>query len=232
MNIAVFHGSPREGNTAIAANIFLDELRKCGGANVTEFRLPKDLPVFCTGCALCLGGMRDKCPNALYRAPIVSAIRGADALVFATPHYGACAMPGSMKSLLDHIDFMVLNVDPMPEMFEKKAFLITTGAGSASAAKPIKSFLKHCGINRCFSLGIRMFTNAWDKMPKAKRERSEQKLRKAARKFYRAKKGRPYLSTVLFYHIVKSIIIKRMIGEGHFSYDNWKAKGYFDKRPF
>jgi len=209
----------------------MDELRKCGGVTFTEFRLPKDLPAFCTGCSLCLGGWRDKCPNARYSDPIVEAIQSADALVFAAPHYGACSMPGSMKNLFDHIDFMVLNVAPMPEMFEKKAFLITTGAGSTAVAKPMRSFLRHCGINRCYSIGIRMYTNAWDKMPAAKQARHELKLRKAARKFYRAKKGRPYLSTIFYYYIVKAITI-RMIGEGHYAYDNWKAKGYLDKRPF
>ena len=156
----------------------------------------------------------------------------ADALIFATPHYGACSMPGAMKSLFDHMDFLVLNVSPRAEMFDKKAFLITTGAGSAAAIKPMKSFLKHCGINRVCALGFRMFTNKWDQMPEAKQARYEKSLRKAAKKFYTAKKGRPYISSIIFYHIVKSIIMKKYIGEGNFPYDNWKEKGYFEKRPF
>ena len=65
----------------------------------TEFFLPKDLPVFCTGCTLCFSGLLEKCPNYQYVAPILDAIINADALIFATPHYGACSMPGAMKSL-------------------------------------------------------------------------------------------------------------------------------------
>ena len=159
MKAVVFHGSPRKGNTFRATSIFMDELFKCGDVHITEFFMPKDLPAFCTGCTLCLGGLRDKCPNVQYISPIVDSIIEADALIFATPHYGACSMPGSMKNLLDHLDFLVLNVSPAEEMFDKKAFIITTGSGSTAAIKPIKSFLKHCGMNRVFSIGLRMLTD-------------------------------------------------------------------------
>ena len=86
VTITVFHGSPRKGNTYNATKIFMDELSKYENVNFTEFFLPKDLPVFCTGCTLCLGGKREKCPNAQYVAPIFDAILKADAFIFATPH--------------------------------------------------------------------------------------------------------------------------------------------------
>jgi len=232
MKIAVFHGSPQKGNTYYATNIFMNELSKRGDISFTEFFLPEALPAFCTGCTLCFQGLQHKCPNAQYTTPILDAIINADALIFATPHYGACSMPAAMKTLFDHIDFLVLNVSPAKEMFEKKAFIITTGAGSAAAIKPIKSFLKHCGINRVYALGCRLFTDKWNNMPQAKQAKYEKRLRKAAQKFYKAKKGRPYISTILYYHVVKSIIMKKFIGEGNYPYDNWKEKGYFIKRPF
>ena len=231
MKVVVFHGSPRKGNTFRATSIFADELSKCGEVHFVEFFMPKDLPAFCTGCTSCFSGRRDKCPNAQYVSPIVDAILDADALVFATPHYGACSMPGSMKNLLDHLDFLVLNVSPAEEMFDKKAFIITTGSGSAAAVGPIKDFLKHCAVNRVFSLGFRMFTTEWDRMPESKQIRYDKSLRRAARKFYKTRKGRPYLSTVLFFHMSK-FILKRFVGEGNYPYENWKEKGYFKKRPF
>ena len=231
MTIAVFHGSPRKGNTYHATKLFMDALSQCGEVHYTEFFLPKDLPAFCIGCTLCFSGSHDKCPNAQYRTPILDAIIHADALVFATPHYGACSMPGAMKNLFDHIDSLVLTVEPRAELFDKKAFIITTGAGSTAAIKPIKSFLKHCGVNRVYSLGFRLLTDKWSNMPEAKQARYKTSLRKAAQTFYQAKKGRPYLSTILFYHIVKSVVMKR-IGEGNYPYEHWKEKGYFKKRPF
>jgi len=137
-----------------------------------------------------------------------------------------------MKNLFDHIDFLVLNVSPREEMFSKKAFVITTSAGSAAAAKPIRSFLKHCGINRVHSLSLRMLTNEWDKMPISRQARYERLLRQSARRFYFASKGHPYISTILFYHMIKSVLMPKYIGEGNYPYENWKAKGYFKKRPF
>jgi len=209
----------------------MDELSKCGEIAFTEFFMPDALPAFCKGCTLCLGGSREKCPNAQYAIPIFDEIIKADALVFATPHYGACSMPGSMKNLFDHLAFLVLNVSPRVEIFDKKAFIITTGAGSAAAIKPIKSFLKHCGVNRVLSIGLRMYTDLWEKMPKLKQERYEKSLRHSARKFYKTRKGRPTFSTILFYHVSK-FILKRYVGEGNYSYELWKEKGYFNKRPF
>ena len=231
MRVVVFHGSPRKGNTYFATKIFMDELSKCSDIDFREFFLPKSLPVFCTGCTLCLGGQREKCPNAQYVTPILDAVIEADALVFATPHYGACSMPASMKTLLDHLDSLVLNASPRDEMFTKKAFILTTGAGAAATTKPIRELLLHWGMNRVHSLGIRLFTDKWEQMPKAKQEKSSKAIRRSAIRFYRVKRGRPYLSTVFFFYMSK-FILKRFVGEGNAPYELWKERGYFNKRPF
>ena len=231
MKAAVFHGSPRKGNTYKATRIFIDELLKCGDISFTEFFLSKDLPALCTGCTLCLGGLLEKCPNAQYVAPIIDAITKADALIFATPHYGACSMTGSMKNLLDHIDFLVLNTSPREEMFDKKAFIITTGAGTTAAIKPIRNFLRHCGVNRVHSLGFRLLTDKWNKMPQKKQARYEKSLRQSARKFYQTKKGRPYLYSIIWYHLFK-FVVKNYVDKDTYAYKLWKDRGYFKKRPF
>ncbi|MDR1703905.1 MAG: NAD(P)H-dependent oxidoreductase [Clostridiales bacterium] len=162
---------------------------------------------------------------------MLDAILAADALIFTTPHYGACDMSGAMKNLLDHLDFLTMSVAPREAIFRKKAFIITTGSGSAAAIKPIRSFIKNWGINRVYSYGIRMFTDKWDKMPEAKRSKHEKALRRAARAFYAAPVKRPYIPTVFMYHMFK-FVIKRYIGEGNYPYEYWKDRGYFTKRPF
>jgi len=231
MMVAVFHGSPRKGNTYFATEIFLDELAKCGSVQYSEFFLPSALPTLCTGCTLCFGGSREKCPHAQYVTPIVDAMMGAEALVFATPHYGACSMPGSMKNLLDHLAFLGFTISPRAEMFHKRAIVLSTGAGSTAAIKPIQKFLRHWGVNRVYALGLRMFTHQWDKMPKARQARFEKALRRTARKFYKASKGSPYLSTLAHYCMAK-FVLKKYVGEGNYPYEYWKEKGYFKKRPF
>jgi len=231
MRIAVFHGSPRKGNTYHATKIFLDELSSCGDVSINEFFMPYDLPNFCVGCQLCFGGRQESCPNAQHIAPILEAVLAADALVFATPHYGASSMPSAMKNLFDHLDSLVLPVMPREEIFGKKAFVITTGTGSTAAAGVISKALRHWGINHVSTLSIRMFTNKWDKMPATKQQRHEKLLRRVARRFYDRQKGRPHMSTVLFYYMSK-FVLKKYVGAGNYPYEYWKEKGYFDKRPF
>ena len=231
MTAVVFHGSPRKGNTYFATSLFMEELAKCGDVRFAEFFLPGALPAFCTGCTICFKGQTEKCPNTHYVAPILDAIIKADALIFATPHYGACSMPASMKNLLDHLDFLVLNVAPREKIFSKKAFILTTGAGSTAAIRPIKSALMRWGVNHVGTLGIRIFSDKWSNMPAKKQAKHEKALRRCARKFYRTKKRRPHFSTVLHYHLTK-FILRRYVGKGNFPYDNWEEKGYFNKRPF
>jgi multimeric flavodoxin WrbA len=231
MKVAVLHGSPRKGNTYKATEIFKDELLKLGAVDFSEFFFPRDLPEFCTGCTLCMSGPRENCPHSRYVAPIFAAILDADALIFATPHYGASAMPAGFKTLFDHLDFLTLTVTPREEMFGKKAFVITTATGSAAAITSIKSFLKNWGINRVYSFGIRMLTDKWDKMPQSKQLKIENTLRRKARAFYRAKRGSPYISTTFMYHMSK-FILRRYVGKDAYPYKYWDERGWFSKRPF
>ena len=231
MNIAVFHGSPRKGNTYKATKCFMDELLRCGDVQYAEFFFPAALPEFCIGCQLCLSNPSEVCPHSQYVLPILNAIICADALIFSTPHFGACSMTAGMKTLLDHLDFLTLTVMPRVELFSQKAFIITTGTGSTAAAKPIKSYLKNWGMNRVHSFGVRMFTDRWDKMSNAKQHKMEAKLRRAARRFYNIPKQRPYISTILKYHMSK-FILKKYVGEDAYPFKYWQEKGYFKKRPF
>ena len=231
MKAAVFHGGSRNGNTHAATKIFLNEIAKCGDAHIEEFFLHEAAPGFCTGCAVCMSGGYERCPHAKQLAPLLEAIKTSEALVFTTPHYGACAMSGAMKSLLDHLGFLVMNVAPMPEIFEKKAMIITTGAGSSAAIRPIKSFLNHWGVNRVYSLGFKMFTDKWEKVEAKRLIKFEKKIKRAARKFYFLRKHPARLS-VIFYFYVSRFIVKKFIGPGNYPYEYWARSGFFAKRPF
>lgn len=231
MKVALFHGSPRRGNTFKATSIFLDALREDGDVECAEFFLPSALPVFCTGCQRCLAGPRESCPHDEYVAPIYEAIIAADALIFTTPHFGGCDMSAGMKNLLDHLDFFTLNVAPRAEMFKKRAFIITTATGSTAAIKPIKKFLKNWGLNRVYSIGLRMFTDKWNELTNSRRDSFERRLRAGARKFYSTPIMRPYLSTVFMYHM-SIFILKKYVGEGTYPYRYWEKNGFFLKRPF
>jgi hypothetical protein len=130
-------------------------------------------------------------------------------------------MSASMKNLLDHLDFLTLTIAPRAELFHKKAFIITTGIGSTTAIKPIKKYLVNWGVNRVNSVGFRIFTDKWDKMPNAKQTKFEKTLRRAARKFYCASKCYPYITTVFMYHMSK-FILKKYVGKDAYPYEYWK----------
>jgi len=231
MKITVFHGSPRKGNTYEATRIFMATLSACAEVQYTEFFLPDALPVFCAGCQLCLSGPAENCPHSRYVTPLADAVLVADALVFTTPHHGACSMSGGMKTLLDHLDFLTMSVAPRTELFRKKAFILTTGAGSAAAAKPIRRYLQNWGVNRVMTFGLRMFTDKWSKLPPAKQGRFTKRLNRAARAFARLPKRRPHLSAVVMYHMSK-FVLRRFIGADAYPYRHWQANGFFEKRPF
>lgn len=231
MKVAVINGSPRKGNTYRATQIFKDALAKQGAVEFTEFFFSQALPEFCLGCQLCLGNPCEKCPHSAYVAPILNALLEADAIIVTSPHFSGSSVPGSLKNLFDHLDFLTLTVAPRDEMFVKKAFIITTGSGSTSAAKIIRTCLKGWGINRVYSIGLRLLTDRWDKMPKAKQAKFDNALLRAARKFYIAPQRYPYLSTIFMYHLNK-FILKKYVGEGNYPYEYWREHGYFEKRPF
>ena len=231
MKVAVFNGSPRKGNTYTVTRMFLEELAKCGELEETEFSFPKDMPEFCTGCQQCLRGPRKNCPHADSVDPVYEAIMSADALVFAVPHFGASCMPGSMKTIFDHLAYMEMTVAPRKECFLKKAFILTTGSGSKQNIRIIKSCLMNWGINRVQSFGIRMLTDKWTSIPGRRQAKLEKSVRKAARRFCSLRKGIPYPRTVVMYYLNR-LIIRKFFGEGSYTYEYWKENGYFEKPPF
>jgi len=230
MKTAIFYGNMRKGSTHKAVQFFKDELARCGDVVFKEFFMPRDLPQTCTGCQACLSSPCDTCPHAASVQPILDAILQSDALVFATPHAGASAMPASMKNLLDHLDFLVLPVAPREAVFTKKAFVLSTGSGSAKASKEIAHGVRHWGVNRVSSMGLRMFTNKWDSMPQAKQRRFEMKIRRTARRFHKQKTGRPTLSALVFWQLSK-FVLKRYVGKDAYPYRYWEARGWFAKNP-
>ena len=228
--VTVLHGSPRKGNTYRATRIFMDAMVACGDVQFREFFFPESLPSFCTGCQACLGNPHELCPHAALVAPLLEGILNADALILSTPHFSACSMSAGMKNALDHLDFLTMTIAPRAELFGKKAFIITTGAGSTAAIGPIRKYLKNWGMNRVWALGLRMFTNEWDKMLEGKQARFTDRLQRAAQRFYRLGRRRPYVST-LFMYCMSKCILRVYVGEDAYPYQYWREHGYFARCP-
>ena len=119
-----------------------------GKANITEYYLPADGPNFCTGCTNCFLNGENTCKDADKVSVIEKSLLEADLIVMTSPAY-VMHTTGAMKTLLDHFGYRWMPHRPAPEMFSKRAVIITQclGAGAKSTAKDIKHSLSWWGIS-------------------------------------------------------------------------------------
>lgn len=233
MKITVIHGSPRKGNTYHAAQIFMDEMKKQGETEFFEFFLPKDMPEFCKGCMNCVLHGEQFCPHAKYRDPILEKMVESDALIFTTPVY-VMRESGGMKAFLDHFPFLFIVHRAKPEMFHKKAFILSTtaGAGTGKAMKAIEESLKYWGVNRVYKKGFTLFSGNWKDMKQEKQDKFERQLRSCARKFQKDvashKDHLPYIKTRFMFTLCKKMPAKCDIDRKY-----WEEQGWLNgKSPF
>lgn len=183
MKITVVNGTEKHGVTYRLKEMFLADFKDT--AHITEYYLPKDCPDFCVGCTNCILKGEKKCKDAEYIEKIEKSFLEADLIVMTSPAYVFHAT-GAMKAFLDHLAYRWIPHRPAPEMFGKRAVIITQclGSGAKSAAKDIKHSLSWWGISK-----IEIFTGAlmndivWEKLPQKKQAELAGKLQKLSRKF-------------------------------------------------
>ena len=197
MKITVINGTEKHGVTYRMKELFLSEFRE--KADITEYYLPKDCPNFCNGCTNCILKGEDTCKDADKISVIEKSLLEADLLVMASPAY-VFHTTGAMKAFLDHFAYRWMPHRPAPEMFTKRAVILTQclGAGAKSAAKDIKHSLSWWGVPK-----IGIFTGAlmngivWDKLPARKQAELTRKVKKLSRKFARIDYTKPSRTNLL-----------------------------------
>jgi len=208
----------------------------CGAVEFTDFFLPQDMPEFCKGCMSCFNNGEQACPHSNYSMPILESMLGADAIIFTTPVF-VVQMPGSAKAFLDHYAFIFMGHRPRLEMFNKKAFVLSTAseAGTKAAMKTIVMNLKFWGLNRIYSSGFVMRAVDWNTTKPKRREKFEYRLKKSARRFYKevlsGKKRRPYLFTKIMFTVCR-MLLKRQDEETSLDKRYWIEKDLFKQNPF
>lgn len=183
MNITVINGTEKHGVTYRLKEIFLSEFKN--KADITEYYLPKDCPDFCSGCTSCMLNGEATCKDAEIIANIEKSLLKADLIVMTSPAYVFHAT-GAMKAFLDHFAYRWLPHRPAPEMFGKRAVIITQclGSGARSAAKDIKHSLSWWGVSKIgIFTGALMSDTVWERLPDKKRERLTRKVEVLSRKF-------------------------------------------------
>lgn len=237
MNITVISGTEKRGVTHRLKDIFLSEFK--GIADITEFDLPKDCPSFCNGCASCIIKGESACKDAAQVGTIEQSLLRADLIVMVSPTYVYHAT-GAMKALLDHFAYRWMPHRPAPELFGKRAVIITQclGSGAKSAAKDIKHSLSWWGISK-----IGVFTGAlmgdivWEKLPEKKRAQLTRKVKRLSHKFAQidyAKPARTNLITKCKFFFCR-ILMKSLHQSDPESLDGnyWARQGWLGKgRPW
>lgn len=197
MKIAVINGTEKRGVTHRLKEIFLAEFRE--QAEIAEFYLPKDCPGFCTGCISCILKGESACKDAEKIGAIERALLQADLIVMASPAY-VFHITGAMKALLDHFAYRWMPHRPAPEMFGKRAVILTQclGAGAKSAAKDIKHSLSWWGISKIgVFAGALMSDIAWDKLPARRQAKLTRKIQALSQKFAHIDYARPARTSLM-----------------------------------
>ncbi|MFC2079556.1 NAD(P)H-dependent oxidoreductase [Candidatus Bipolaricaulota bacterium] len=101
MNVLAINGSPRgsEGNTDILVQAFLAGVRKSGGETEVVYLNAKTIR-YCTGCFACWTKTPGVCIHEDDMPALLTRMREADVVVFASPLYGNM-VTGQMKTFLD-----------------------------------------------------------------------------------------------------------------------------------
>ncbi len=237
MNITVINGTEKRGVTYRLKEIFLSEFK--GKANITEYDLPKDCPGFCNGCTSCIVKGESTCKDAEPIGKIEQSLLNADLIVMTSPAYVLHAT-GAMKAFLDHFAYRWMPHRPAPELFGKRAVILTQclGSGARSAAKDIRHSLSWWGISK-----IGVFTGAlmgdvvWEKLSEKKRTQLTKKLKRLSQKFAHidyAKPARTNLMTKCKFFFCR--VMQKSIYQSHpASLDGnyWAQQGWLGKgRPW
>lgn len=237
MEIIVINGTEKRGVTYRLKEIFLERFR--AESVIKEFYLPKDCPAFCTGCLNCTLKGEHTCKDAEYIQKIALALLKSDLIVMTSPAYVMHAT-GAMKALLDHFAYLWMPHRPAPEMFGKRAVIITQclGAGAKSAAKDIEHSLSWWGISQ-----IEVFTGklmgdiVWERLAEKKRRELTKKMNRLSEKMFRInykKSSRVNMSTrikFLFCRMMQQALHRN--DPGYLDGRYWAEQGWLGKvRPW
>lgn len=228
MKITVITGTEIRGITYRLKNLFVEALGS--GHDITEFYLPKDMPYFCCGCKNCFFKSEHLCPHANSVMPIWESIKAADLIVFATPVY-ALRVPGQVKALLDHWCCHWAVHRPDPDLFDKKAVILTNSIGAPNGAtqKDIATSLSWLCIPHIRKLGVGLMEGViWDELSAKRRERIAKRIRKLAARYRTPTRARRTLKIRFIWGICKSMHKGIAKNENPLSADNqyWKDKGW------
>lgn len=237
MKITVINGTEKHGVTWRLKEIFLERFRE--KAEITEFYLPEDCPCFCMGCAGCIFKGEHICKDFSYIRKIAEPLLESDLIVMTSPAYVMHAT-GAMKALLDHFAYLWMPHRPAPEMFSKRAVIITQclGAGARSAAADIKHSLSWWGISQITVFTGKLMSDiVWEKLAGKKRAELTGRMNRLSKKLAAEDFGKtPRVSAVTKIKFLFCRMMQKSLHENDPEYTDgkyWAQQGWLaGKRPW
>ena len=230
MKIVMINGQNHKGSTynigrLLAKNIGSDK-------DIVEFFLPKDLNHFCLGCYTCIDD-DTKCPFYEEKNRIMKEVEEADILIFTTPTYCLRAS-APMKSFIDLTFNYWMSHRPRKCMFNKKAVVISTAAGSGAkkAVKDVSDALFYWGIPCIVEYGICIQAMNWDGVSEKKKQKIEKNTTRIAQRLSRKKRVKAGIKTKAMFSLMR-MMQKAGLGAGEADKSYWEKSGWLGKeRPW
>lgn len=230
MKIVMINGQNHKGSTynigrLLAKNIGSDK-------DIVEFFLPKDLNHFCLGCYTCIED-DTKCPFYEEKNRIMKEVEEADILIFTTPTYCLRAS-APMKSFIDLTFNYWMSHRPRKCMFNKKAVVISTAAGSGAkkAVKDVSDALFYWGIPYIVEYGICIQAMNWDGVSEKKKQKIEKDTIRIAQRLSRKKRVKAGIKTKAMFSLMR-MMQKADFGSGEADKSYWEKSGWLGKeRPW
>lgn len=224
MKILVIMGSPHKGNTYQAAKKIEQSIQAMGEVEFEYLMLKEANLSQCSGCFVCFVKGGTHCPHKDDASIIEQKMHTADGVILATPVYGM-NVSALMKLFIDRFSYIFHR----PRFFGKKALLLsTTGAiGLKQVLDYLKLVASIWGFEVIDSVGL---VTPPMQISKKKEQENNEKLEKAASRFYNAfqkKRRSPGLKDVLIFHAQKASFGE--LGQSSpADYSYWREKGWFD----
>ena len=230
MKIVLIHGQNHKGSSYNIGRGVVERME--GEKEITEFFLPSDLNHFCVGCYACIDD-ESKCPFYQEKKRIMDAVEVADLLVFTTPTYCMRAS-APMKSFIDMTFTYWMVHRPRKCMFEKKALVVSTAAGSGmkTAIKDITDTLLYWGVPYVKTYGVAVQAMNWDSVSSKKKEQMEKKMQQLAKALSNGRKPRVGIKTKGLFAIMR-MMQKGDMGSSPTEKIYWENQGWLGSgRPW
>ena len=164
---------------------------------------------------------------------IMKEVEEADILIFTTPTYCLRAS-APMKSFIDLTFNYWMSHRPRKCMFNKKAVVISTAAGSGAkkAVKDVSDALFYWGIPCIVEYGICIQAMNWDGVSEKKKQKIEKDTIRIAQRLSRKKCVKAGIKTKAIFSLMR-MMQKADLGSGEADKTYWEKSGWLGKeRPW